>query len=296
MKKAVVIISIFLSACGGAATEAITDTAAVYVDTRSSQSSINVNKFNVTTLVGKYNYYKQKLIGGYKISGDNDLTLKEDFSYKLFVTYMDEYNDNELKYNLYEGRYSYDGFNTIEFIDGNLGERGAKIYLSESNLNGNLDQITITFSSGRGDAMYFNRIIENQKPIFTAENVKQPTSENVKQPTSSSSIDKSVASIIGKPFKISNLEVVQKDFPNVMNWNDAKEACTELGDGWRLPTKDELNILFNNKDKIGGFAGGYYWSSNDYGYDGAWVQMFNGGYQFGSSKKSTYSVRAIRAF
>jgi len=288
MKKVGVVISIFLFACGGAVTEARTDTAAVYVDTRSSQSSINVNKFNVAILVGKYNYYKQKLIGGYKISGDYDLTLNEDLSYKLFITNMDEYNDNQLNYNLYKGRYSYDGFNTIDFIDGNLGERGAKIYLSESNLNANLDQITITFSSGRGDAMYFNRIKENQKPIFA--------DETVKEPTLSSSEDNKDLNVIDKPFKISNLEVLQKDFPNVMNWNDAKEACAELGDGWRLPTKDELNILYNNKDKIGGFAGGYYWSSNDYGYDGAWVQMFNGGYQFGSSKKSTYSVRAIRAF
>ena len=287
MKKVVVFISIFLSACGGAATEAIIDTAAVYVDTRSSQSSINVNKFNVATLVGKYNYYKQKLIGGYKISGDYDLTLNEDFSYKLFVTNMDEYNDNQLNYNLYKGRYSYDGFNTIDFIDGNLGERGAKIYLSESNLNGNLDQITVTFSSGRGDPMYFHRIIE-RKPIFTAENVKQPTS--------SSSIDKSVASIIGKPFKISNLEVVQKDFPNVMNWNDAKEACAELGDGWRLPTKDELNILYNNKDKIGGFASVAYWSSSEREDTSAWLQYFGNGVQNYTNKTVTFYVRAVRAF
>jgi hypothetical protein len=199
---------------------------------------------------------------------------------------MDEYNDNELKYNLYEGRYSYDGFNTIEFIDGHLGERGAKIYLSESNLNGNLDRITITFSSGRGDAMYLNRIIENQKPIFA--------DETVKEPTSSSSIDKSVASIIGKPFKISNLEVVQKDFPNVMNWNDAKEACAELGDGWRLPTKDELNILYNNKDKIGGFANYGYWSSSEFVNDLAWSQNFANGNQIGTNKVNVSGVRAIR--
>ena len=31
------------------------------------------------------------------------------------------------------------------------------------------------------------------------------------------------ASIIGKPVKIGNLLVAQNDFPNVMNWNDAKK-------------------------------------------------------------------------
>jgi hypothetical protein len=130
--------------------------------------------------------------------------------------------------------------------------------------------------------------VDDKKPIFTAENVKQPTS--------SSSIDKRVASTIGKPFKISNLEVVQKDFPNVMNWNDAKEACAELGDGWRLPTKDELNILYNNKDKIGGFANSYYWSSTESGSFFAYYQYFVSGIQTYNFKDSAYYVRAIRAF
>ncbi len=42
-----------------------------------------------------------------------------------------------------------------------------------------------------------------------------------------------------------------EDLVGLMNWDDAKEACENLGDGWRLPTKDELNILYKNKDKIG---------------------------------------------
>jgi formylglycine-generating enzyme required for sulfatase activity len=104
------------------------------------------------------------------------------------------------------------------------------------------------------------------------------------------------SNIIGKPFKISNLEVVQKDFPNVMNWNDAKEACAELGDGWRLPTKDELNILYHNKDKIGGFADGYYWSSTEFDNNYAWYQNFYNGFQDYFYKNVTMYVRAIRAF
>ena len=41
------------------------------------------------------------------------------------------------------------------------------------------------------------------------------------------------------------------------------KACAALGGGWRLPTKDELNILYENKDKIGGFASNNYWSSTE---------------------------------
>ena len=50
--------------------------------------------------------------------------------------------------------------------------------------------------------------------------------------------------------KIDNLEVMKEDLGK-MKWDEAKKACENLGDGWRLPTKDELNILYKNKDKIG---------------------------------------------
>jgi hypothetical protein len=107
-----------------------------------------------------------------------------------------------------------------------------------------------------------------------------------------------VTSIIDKPFKISNLEVAQKDFPNLLNWKDAIEACAKLGDGWRLPTKDELNILLKNKDKIGGFAIGFYWSSSEVGYGNAWSKGINAGghasFDASFDKSSAYYVRAIR--
>mgnify|MGYP006195566053 CR=1 FL=1 len=38
------------------------------------------------------------------------------------------------------------------------------------------------------------------------------------------------------------------DFPNTMGWSDAKKACSNLGEGWRLPTKSELKFLFLYKD------------------------------------------------
>jgi len=108
--------------------------------------------------------------------------------------------------------------------------------------------------------------------------------------------------IIGKPIKIENLEVAQNDFPKEMNWYDAKKACTDLGNGWKLPTKDELNLLYINKDKIGGFASGnygIYWSSTENDASSAWKQYFSSGWQnYGSSttKDNECNVRAVRAF
>jgi len=65
---------------------------------------------------------------------------------------------------------------------------------------------------------------------------------------------------------------------------------------WRLPTKNELNLLFLKKDLVGGFGYNYYWSSTEDDYNNAWIQDFNYGYQHFSAKNYMYYVRAIRAF
>ena len=99
--------------------------------------------------------------------------------------------------------------------------------------------------------------------------------------------------------KIGNLEVMTVDLEEVieMNWDDAMKACADLGGGWRLPTKDELNILYENKDKIGGFANEYYWSSTESDNNYAWFQDLEYGSQHVNLfKVSTGYVRAVRAF
>lgn len=101
-------------------------------------------------------------------------------------------------------------------------------------------------------------------------------------------------SIIGKPFKIDNLIVAQYDFPIMMNWKDAKKACETLGNGWRLPTIDELNILYKNKDKIGCSAVVSYWCSMELD-NFAWAQFFGNGFEHDYIKKDPYYVRAVRS-
>jgi hypothetical protein len=105
-----------------------------------------------------------------------------------------------------------------------------------------------------------------------------------------------VSSIVGTPIKIGNLEVAQHDFPNRMNWDDAKVACAKLGEGWKLPTKDELNLLYQNKDKIGDFADYDYWSSTESNNDSAWEQDFDTGIQYNYYEDYKCYVRAVRAF
>ena len=109
-------------------------------------------------------------------------------------------------------------------------------------------------------------------------------------------IEESSNPIIGNTIKIGNLEISEKDFPKEMNWDDAIKACQSLGNGWRLPNKDELNLLYQNKYKIGGFADRYYWSSTENSSYGAWIQYFVSGLQVNYHKYGACNVRAVRAF
>ena len=72
---------------------------------------------------------------------------------------------------------------------------------------------------------------------------------------------------------------------------------------WRLPTKRELNLVYNQQSNIGGFASYYYWSSMEYDnssmeYDNgtAWEQDFEDGSQNSANKGYGNYVRAVRAF
>ena len=104
--------------------------------------------------------------------------------------------------------------------------------------------------------------------------------------------------IIGKPIKLRNIEVAQYDFPKSMAWEDAKEACADLGEGWKLPSDDELIYLYQNRFTFGGFADATYWSSteNYFNHGDAWFQNFANGRRHYYRKTYMSYVRAIRAF
>ena len=76
-------------------------------------------------------------------------------------------------------------------------------------------------------------------------------------------------------------------------WNYAKIVCDELGDGWRLPTREELHLMWLNKDDS--FAAANYWSSSEVNNNFAWIQYFYNGVQLNYSKDYANYVRAVRA-
>jgi len=94
--------------------------------------------------------------------------------------------------------------------------------------------------------------------------------------------------------------VADADFSKKMNWKDAMDSCSSLGDGWRLPTKEELTGMYeflHMKGK-GNFKDRYYWSSSQYTLDYAWHMSFYGGTVYNdyddSYKNFNALVRAVR--
>jgi hypothetical protein len=81
----------------------------------------------------------------------------------------------------------------------------------------------------------------------------------------------------------------------------AADLCDDLVSGgysdWLLPSKDELNKVYQSKNIIGGFENWVYWSSSEIDANYAWIQNFTSGSQYSVLDKN-YSgdVRAIRYF
>ena len=67
----------------------------------------------------------------------------------------------------------------------------------------------------------------------------------------------------GKVASDSIFQIADADFPHLMNWKEADEACNTIGFGWRLPTKQEFEGMywFLHYKKKGNFKSTEYWSS-----------------------------------
>ncbi|MFW5768058.1 MAG: DUF1566 domain-containing protein, partial [Bacteroidota bacterium] len=63
---------------------------------------------------------------------------------------------------------------------------------------------------------------------------------------------------------------------------------------WYLPSKNELNAMYEQKDTLGSFENYAYWSSTEAGENEAWVQNFDNGNQSAYLKSTSAYIRCVR--
>jgi len=105
----------------------------------------------------------------------------------------------------------------------------------------------------------------------------------------------STSQIIGTTYKLDSIEIAQYDLPTEVTWYEAKKECKELGKGWRLPTKYELDKMYDNKDLIGNFINTNYWSSTEYNSDYVWMQVFTHKLIAITLKEGHINARAVKS-
>jgi hypothetical protein len=85
-----------------------------------------------------------------------------------------------------------------------------------------------------------------------------------------------------------------------VDWEKAQKICAayKVGTygGWRLPSKDELNIIYQNRKYLGNYTKGGYWSATEEGKNGAMSQNFSNGNMSKANKQTQLAVRAVRPF
>jgi len=99
-------------------------------------------------------------------------------------------------------------------------------------------------------------------------------------------------------------KIAHIDDAGPMPWQNAIKIHEQLGEGWRLPTFDELQIMYRNigqgATNIGEFSDGLYWSSTAYDEYQARLLRFrdaNTSYHYNKNVENRkFRVRAIRDF
>jgi hypothetical protein len=114
------------------------------------------NLCNAQNIIGSYEHFKSRVMGGYRISSTSNLEIskneKQTLNYFVTTTFVDEYNGSVPKTEETSGVIKLIN-NKYKFIGGGYGERGAYI-LPNNKINTN---VIIYFAPSRGDAMIFER-------------------------------------------------------------------------------------------------------------------------------------------
>jgi hypothetical protein len=85
--------------------------------------------------------------------------------------------------------------------------------------------------------------------------------------------------------------LASNDFDDKMTWNEALDLVKDVGDNWRLPTKEEFEMIVSQTPTIETnmtlYKGGY-WTSSQQG-DYAWQSSFEFGFPSEYYSKNNYA-------
>lgn len=106
-------------------------------------------------------------------------------------------------------------------------------------------------------------------------------------------------------------QIVQDPF---MTWKEADAQCKKLGEGWRLPTVDELKKIWGNSVSINqqlktykgsnllqvtgqGTSATYtfYWSQDKQSENFPWTMLFKNGQTFAKDETTRWRVRPVKS-
>jgi len=79
--------------------------------------------------------------------------------------------------------------------------------------------------------------------------------------------------------KTFDFEIYTGEYPKEkMSWNEAMGWAKSLGDGWRLLSRIEWLIIYENIDQFPHLSkGSYYWTCDNHNNDCAWLQGLRDG-------------------
>ena len=149
---------------------------------------------------------------------------------------------------------------------------------------------------------YGKKSEEEDSTEENCENTEIDTKEDVKEnfdPQAVKIVDKGDYIEITPP--IGNIRMIAKEkSPKELTWEEAFDYAKKLRTGgfsdWRVPTKEELEIIYKIKDRCGIEDTDWFWSSSTYVSSAsyAWSVDFDNGDVDDNFKACTYYVRCVR--
>jgi hypothetical protein len=184
------------------------------------------------------------------------------------------------------------------------------IYNSDNDLNENSTYWSAT--RGNNDRLAFNQSMYNgdqfisDKSFSSNEYRVRPIRDIIRPNLSFEVVNKSTEIQVEwdsvdkhcKPLGLSTtdelpFEISPKSCEKQCNWYEAFEYAEFVDQGWRIPTIDDLKLIFQNR-KGTNMELGVYWTKNVYGHTALGINMLNGLQQpYGKEMGNNY-IRLIR--